>query len=327
MSSCIQSTSGVHRGELKPDVQQHQSQASNLNSKSATVCKPLPSEIWEMIASHLKGADLEHLSLVSSTCKAAALKIKNIQQIHADMAELRDLDLSNLHDQQAVSSVFDVYRNFIWRIRHPRFLPFNPNFAIKPELLEPLQQTLTALFEKTAADLQNLERACYTEIRNNTWCIKCIEDAYNQQTHATITQALHHIISSTEVPLDTRGQAVLSAAAFTNASILTNLLDSGPIGDADIGYALVAAAEKGNEKIVKTLLSRKTINSTFLGSALAVSAQGGHLKVVEALLTLENRGIASYMDLAIENAKRQKHYAIATVLEQKLKSPLTMEKP
>ena len=256
------------------------------NASSFRNVQDLPLEILEIVASYLRGADLENLSHVSSKFKGAALHEKNVQQMHLAIEQLALL--ANLKPTAAIrgSSALDVYLNFLDALGDEELLEVFSWAAIKPAALKQLKQTLTALStQQVAEEFLALSLECFEEIRSRTWCNHCIESKYQMKKTQCIVQALDHVISHTRDPKKARGYAVKQAALKGHLKMVQALLEHEDISIEDRNEAVALAAEKGSLVVVRALLeNQKIVQEDLQGLALWEAVKKGHVENVEALL-------------------------------------------
>ena len=307
---------GVKRYFDSLESTKKQRRNSEEGSTAAAPSKPLPLELWLIIASYLQGSDLKNLSKVSTDCKAAALSAKNIEQLQTAQQELRVLERLTPPFLQSSLDVLNFYNAFLSDIHDAHILQALPNLAIDPNALDRLKQILQALITQQAAfAFLNLSYKIYEQINTNSASIESLEATYARKKTHFVLQALNHLILSTKDPSASRGWAVRNAAEQGHLIIVQALLANGPLDIGNRGIAVWLAAKQGHLAVMQALLNHGEISDHNRGAAIYSAAKQGHLEVVRVLL---NSGNISDDDKreAAHDAHRQGYKEIATLLGQ-----------
>lgn len=260
--------------------------SSDQNMVSSKNLQDLPLEILGIIATFLKGADLENLSHVSSKFKSATLIEKNVQQMHLAKNKLQVL--ANLRPPAAKigSCCISLYQAFLDDLRDDNMLDEYPELAIHPKAFEKLKLALLELSTKQVADeFLALSHDCYKQIHANKASFTLIKEKYRIKKACIVAQALDHVINATVDPKLARGFAIKEAAITGHLEIIQELLAKGPISDEDRTEAFQEAAEHGYLKIVQALLvDHELFSENFHGIAVWKAAKQGQQGDVENLL-------------------------------------------
>jgi hypothetical protein len=273
MSFPIESITSAKKCAEQSDIKKNQSQSSDLNSKSATVCKHLPSEILEMIASHLKGTDLNNLSKLPKEFKVAALKSKNVQEMQVVLQELKDLDDVN---QENISSVFGVYKNLLAYMNLPRIVAEHPALSPPPGLQ-------AVFIQKATKEFFEMKLQCYTEINAGRETFENIENKYNHLKTNCILEGLDRLESSCRIdPLIIRSWALLFAARGGHLKITQAILEKAQLNSEDIGQAFLQATTYDQLDVMQYLL-KFSIPDQYKNAALLGASFRRNLSLIQAL--------------------------------------------
>ena len=245
----------------------------------------LPLEIWEMVASHLQKQDLENLSKVSKKCKAAALFVKNAQEISSVKNELQVLAILNPAAPSSMTCALDFYKKFLGNLQNRALIRFNRGLEIHPDFLPQLKQRLLVLTtQEIAAEILEVSQECYREMHYNTWCFKCIEEKYLSKKTSFVLKALSYIVFATTDPKLTTERAVRTAAKYGQLEVVQHLLATGAhLNIFNRGKAVMFAAENGHFKIVKALLQNGSITEETKTTAIQHASKQGHYAIADFL--------------------------------------------
>ena len=287
MSFPIQSSPGDKRVSYEQGPVARRRLHSEEGSNSLTSFADMPLEICALVASYLQEDDLKALAQFSSKCKTATLSEKNIQEMQLAKQELKVLNQLNPVPQIQGFSAIDTYKEFVLNILHEDTQEELPGVVIRLDALERLQQALTALATKQAADQILIESyKCYELINQNQATFENIEDIYRIKKEHLVAEAMHYIIEATMDPQSTRGQALYSAAENGHLRIVQTLLSAGPISEVDRSASIEKAADHGHLDIVEVLLTSRAFVSDQDLAALALwqAARNGRIDQMQHLL-------------------------------------------
>ena len=311
MASPISNTSPGKRGSEF----QERSVRQKLDSKEPTYLERLPYEIKRMVAEHLQSRDdLKNLAEVSANWKDAALEVINLQNMHAAVEELEDLSDLDPYKPEDVLSAVDVYKTFLY---HENYDFDGDLFELIDETQLPqLLQTLTAMSTQQVAERFNaLKHECYKDIGARQASYDSIDQKYSDLKDEFVTQALGHIISSSNLPEWINDQAVECAARNGRLQIVRSLLANEEISEEGRGWAVKKAAENGHLEVVQFLLADEAeISEEDRGEAVADAAENGHLEIVQFLLADEAEISEEYRGYAVRCAAKEGYLEITQVL-------------
>ena len=300
--------------QLRTDLEsKRQRLSSEETSCSFSDCKPLPLEIWCLVASYLQADDLKSLSKASRICKAAALGVQNAQELKKTSEKLQLL--ANLNHLAVIpgKSTEDVYKNFV---NYRSIASLTPGLRIDPIRLEKLQETLTALVtDQLSVELLDLSQNCFKEINEAMLCINCVEDLYLSKKHEFFLHAFNHIIAACADPSVARGVAVVLASKSGNFHLAVSLLKNGETHEYHRGRAVFYAVAHDNIAFIEALLANGQICDLNRGMAIEEAAQRGHLDIIKLLLS-NGPIFNSYQNSGIKKAKDKGYYEIAALLEK-----------
>lgn len=308
MSSTINTT---YPGSKRGPEEEHHLVRRRLDSQGSSI-KPLPQEIWGLVASYLKADDLKSLSKVSRICKAAALSVQNTLELKTTSKNLESLSTLDATFVKEVLSIEDVYKNFI----HFRAnTGITPGLNIDPIEFEKLQQTLTALAKQASTQALDLSQMCFKEIDEGMLCFNCIKDLYLSKKQELFLQAYNHIIASCQDPVVARGVAVKEASKFGYFDLALALSKNGEIHEYHRGLAVIKSIEHGNIAFLKSLLKTGKIDDLNRSIATLDSMKIGRLNFINVLVS-SGPILESYQKKAIQKAKDQGYDEITSLLER-----------
>lgn len=281
MTSPVQNIPGSKRYS---DSQEQQIRRQRLDadsiSRSSVECQNLPLEIWEMLALYVQDPDLNNLSRVSLSCKQAALATKNIREMDSTLQEVQTLNNLMPESPEGISSAIDFYQDFLYDISTNA-----GSISIRPDVMQRLQQTLTALStDQASRELLKVRQECYKNIHANKTSLKKIVDRYSSKKIALTLEALEHIFPATNHPQKALGLAIKGAAEVGCSSVLDTLISNKAIAEDDLNEALYLASNNGELDAVVSIIETHPLNPLTLSLAIRRSACSGHLAVMRALL-------------------------------------------
>ena len=248
-------------------------------------CKELPLEIWTLVASYLDKTDLKSLCLASKRCKAAALSVKNVQEMKLATQEMQEIANFDAALPEKIASTKNFYQQLIHQICRLQLAEDHDRQKMHPEKFAQLKQMLIALSTQQVREkILNLQGQCFQDISSNLLCFTCVEEKYHAKKTNVILQALNHIIAFSNNPQYTTGWIVKSAAENGILEVVQALLANQEISNPDRGCSVLAAADKGYLAIIHVLLASGDIVNEDRGQAVEFAAWNGYLEIVQTLL-------------------------------------------
>ena len=315
MSNRIDLDPGSKRCAHTQERQVRARQGSTEQPPSLASVERMPEEMWELVASYLQGDDLKNLSNFLPNSQRPALIVKNIQEMHAAVNELKELAVLNPLKPNKVCSAIDVYQQLIADIRNPDNLESDPELATSQSAVAQLNLQLLALStEEVKTKFSNLRKDFYQEITQKKSTFDHIEQTYSRLKYDCVLQALNEVIASSIDPLFTRGWLVEKSAAYGHLEIVLGLSEHPTFSQDDRGRAVTEAAEFGHLKIVEALLKKPGKIDVFdKGLAIRRAAANGHLEIVQALLA-DGGALVHFVGDAIKEAAERGYLPIVKAL-------------
>ena len=288
----------------------------NLRSRVSKVYRDLPLEVWEIIAEYLPASDLHHFSDVSIKCKVAALNQKNIQEMQKGVLEIAYLaEFKPSENTRFHSPAIQMHQEVLIEHSDYEMLEDFPGLKIKPDAEKELQLKLQAFSaQNIAQEYIGLSHLCFKQIKANLATMESIQQTYLSKTSAFVTQAVCHLIESTENPKLSRGFAVANAAGQGLTNVVRNLLSHGDINRDDRDDALLEAGDHGYLDVVQVLLENQDISSEERQSlAVWQAAQNGCPETLRDCL--KNGGIADrFKQWILKDVAKNGHLTILQIL-------------
>ena len=243
---------------------------------------PLSAEIWGIVASYLKNADLKNLSEVSLALRCVALKELNARESMAslDLAPLTDID-PLLPGSEYFASIVSCYQYVFFHLSTGPFQDFLSDRSIQEEL-KPLLTALTT--HEAVSEVLSLRLKTYKEIYENKASFESILQNYRALTTSFVKRAIALVQSKAIFPPQLAGLGLQVAAEIGNLDLVQVFYESASISNNHKFFSLYNAALKGHLEIVKYLSTKTTISEERIKILYTDVTSAGQTDVLKFLL-------------------------------------------